>query len=62
MAYTNTQTAGNANILAIGWNDVTANLTSVTDSAGNTYHQGVAKLTGNDAPRDVHGLAWHKSR
>src|SRR4029077_2193077 len=31
VTYTNTQTAGNVNILAIGWNDITANLTSVTD-------------------------------
>ncbi len=41
VTYTNTQTAGNVNILAIGWNDVTANLTSVTDSAGNTYQAAV---------------------
>src|SRR6185295_10198496 len=42
VTYTNTQTAGNVNILAIGWNDATANLTSVTDSAGNTYQAAVA--------------------
>jgi hypothetical protein len=41
VAYTNTQTAGNVNILAIGWNDVTANITSVTDSAGNTCQAAV---------------------
>jgi len=37
VVYTNTQTTGNVNILAIGWNDITANITDVTDSAGNTY-------------------------
>ena len=41
VTYTNTQSAGNVNILAIGWNDATANLTSVTDSAGNTYQAAV---------------------
>ncbi len=41
VTYTNTQTAGNVNILAIGWNDDTANLTNVTDSAGNTYQAAI---------------------
>ena len=31
------QTAGDTNILAIGWNDATSNITSVSDSAGNVY-------------------------
>src|SRR5262245_11244120 len=35
--YTAAQAAGNLNILAIGWNDVTANIANVTDSVGNTY-------------------------
>src|SRR5262245_3557516 len=37
VAYTNAQTAGNLNILAIGWNDLIANITSVAASAGNPY-------------------------
>ena len=36
--YTNAQTAGDLNILAIGWNDEGANITNATDSAGNTDH------------------------
>jgi hypothetical protein len=35
--YTAAQTAGNTNILAIGWNSGSSNLTSVTDSMGNVY-------------------------
>jgi hypothetical protein len=31
------QTAGNMNVVAIGWADSTTNLVSVTDGAGNTY-------------------------
>ena len=37
VTYTSAQIAGNTNILAIGWNDATSNITSVVDSAGNTY-------------------------
>ena len=35
--YTAAQTAGNINIVAVGWNDATSSITSVTDSAGNLY-------------------------
>ena len=37
VAYTNAQIVGDTNILAIGWSNTTSNITSVTDSAGNTY-------------------------
>ena len=37
VTYTNAQTAGNTNILAIGWKNTTSNITSVMDAAGNTY-------------------------
>ncbi|MGW5238720.1 PQQ-dependent sugar dehydrogenase [Monashia sp. NPDC004114] len=35
--YTAVQTAGNTNVVAIGWNSATGTISSVTDSAGNTY-------------------------
>jgi hypothetical protein len=44
LAYPQAQTAGNLNVVVIGWNDATANVSSVTDSAGNTY-QVAAPLT-----------------
>ena len=37
LAYANAQAAGDTNIIAVGWNDATSTITSVTDSAGNTY-------------------------
>ena len=37
VAYPAAQTAGDTNIVAIGWNDTTSTITSVTDSAGNAY-------------------------
>jgi hypothetical protein len=35
------QTAGNLNVVVVGWNDTTATLNTVTDKAGNTYQLAV---------------------
>jgi hypothetical protein len=35
--YTKAQTAGNLNVVVVGWNDSTAKITSVTDSHDNAY-------------------------
>jgi Protein of unknown function (DUF4038)/Putative collagen-binding domain of a collagenase len=35
--YSGAQTAGNTNIVAVGWNNATSNITSLTDSRGNVY-------------------------
>jgi hypothetical protein len=37
VAYVNPQTAGNLNIVAVGWGDTTSLISSVKDSKGNTY-------------------------
>jgi hypothetical protein len=37
VVYRRSQTAGHTNVLAIGWNDSTSSIASVTDSAGNAY-------------------------
>ena len=37
IAFAAAQTAGNLNVVAIGWNDTTATVASVTDTSGNTY-------------------------
>jgi hypothetical protein len=37
VAYSAAQTAGNLNIVAIGWTDGSSSVTSVTDTKGNTY-------------------------
>src|SRR5713101_4201791 len=37
VTYTGAQTAGNTNVIAIGWNDNTSSVTSVTDTSGNAY-------------------------
>ena len=52
--YTNAQTAGNTNILAIGWNNTTSNITSVTDSAGNTYQLAVPTARGTGISQAIY--------
>jgi glucose/arabinose dehydrogenase/PKD repeat protein len=46
LPFTAAQTAGNLNILAIGWNDATSTITSVSDSAGNSYQVAAATSRG----------------
>ena len=41
------QTAGNLNIVVVGWNDITSTISSVTDSLGNTYAQAAGLVTGS---------------
>ncbi len=45
--YPTDETAGDTNILAIGWNDTTANIASVVDGAGNVYHPAIATYRGS---------------
>ncbi len=46
VTYPAAQTAGNLNVVAVGWNDTTSSVTSVTDSRGNTYAQAGTTITG----------------
>jgi fibronectin type 3 domain-containing protein len=39
--YTAAQTAGNLNVVAVGWNDTTTQVASVTDTKGNVYQRAV---------------------
>ena len=45
--YTAAQTAGNLNVLVVGWNDSTAQIKSVQDSQGNTYQLAVGPTVTN---------------
>ena len=53
VTYTGAQTAGDTNILAIGWNNTTSTVTSVVDSAGNTYRLAVPKASGNGVSQAI---------
>jgi hypothetical protein len=52
--YPQSQTAGNANILAIGWNDAVANITNVSDSASNNYQIAVPTFRGNGMSQAIY--------
>ncbi len=54
VAYPSAQTTGNANLLAIGWNDDTANLTNVTDSAGNVYQTAIPVFRGGGMSQAIY--------
>jgi hypothetical protein len=42
--YLSAQTAGNLNVVVVGWNDSTATVASVTDSVGNSYSLAAAPI------------------
>jgi hypothetical protein len=44
VTYAGAQTAGNLNVVVVGWNDSTATVSSVTDSIGNTYALAAAPI------------------
>ena len=54
VTYTGAQVAGDTNILAIGWNNATSNITSVTDSAGNTYQVAVPTARGSGVSQAIY--------
>ena len=46
MNYPVQQTAGNLNIVVVGWNDTSSTVSGVTDSRGNSYSQAGTMVTG----------------
>jgi hypothetical protein len=46
LSYGVAQTAGNLNLVVVGWNDTTSTVSSVSDSRGNTYTQAGTTVTG----------------
>ncbi|HJW69519.1 MAG TPA: hypothetical protein VJ829_09185 [Candidatus Binatia bacterium] len=55
--YADAQQAGDTNIVAVGWNDTTSGITSVTDTAGNVYHPAVATFRGNGLSQAIYYAA-----
>ncbi len=54
IAYPSAQIAGDANIVAIGWNDATSTITSVTDSAGNAYQVAAPTTQGSGVSQAIY--------
>jgi hypothetical protein len=49
VTYAAAQAAGNLNVVIVGWNDTTAQVSSVTDSKGNVYQLAVGPMQVNTA-------------
>ncbi len=54
VAYSTAQTAGDLNVVIVGWNDSTATVKSVTDSAGNTYTLAIGPTTGTALSESIY--------
>jgi hypothetical protein len=54
VTYPRTQTAGNLNIIVVGWNDTTASVQSVRDSAGNAYSLAIGPTGGTALRQSIY--------
>ena len=52
--YLSAQTAGNLNIVVVGWNDSTSAVSSITDSKGNTYLRAVGPTVGTKLTQSIY--------
>jgi hypothetical protein len=52
--YPSAQTAGNLNIVAVGWNDTSAAVSSVVDSLGNPYTLALGPTTGTALSQSIY--------
>jgi PKD repeat protein len=52
--FTQAQSAGNLNVVVVGWNESTGNITSVTDGAGNTYQVAAATVRGTGLSQAIY--------
>ncbi|MGB7134586.1 MAG: hypothetical protein WBD46_04835, partial [Acidobacteriaceae bacterium] len=54
VAYAKAQTAGDLNVVVVGWNDTTAAVQSVQDSAGNVYHLAIGPTVGQAVEQSIY--------
>src|SRR5581483_7004810 len=54
VTYPQAQAAGNTNIVAVGWNDATSTVASVTDSAGNSYRLAAPVARGSGVSQAIY--------
>jgi IPT/TIG domain/Chitobiase/beta-hexosaminidase C-terminal domain len=57
VAFPGPQTAGDLNIVVVGWNDATSSVASVKDSAGNTYNLGIGPTVGTALQQSIYYAA-----
>ncbi len=54
VAYPGAQTAGDLNVVVVGWNDTTATVQSVKDSAGNSYSLAIGPTSGTALRQSIY--------
>src|ERR1700683_4489414 len=54
VAYSTAQTTGDLNVVIVGWNDASASVQSVTDSAGNHYSLAIGPTTGTALRQSIY--------
>jgi hypothetical protein len=54
LSYSNAETAGDLNIVVVGWNDTVSTVKSVTDSAGNVYHLAIGPTSGSGLRQSIY--------
>jgi hypothetical protein len=54
VAYSKAETAGDLNIVVVGWNDTTATVQSVKDSAGNNYSLAIGPTIGTRLQQSIY--------
>jgi hypothetical protein len=54
VAFNAAQTAGNLNLVAVGWNDIQAAVASVSDTAGNVYARAVGPTVGSGLTQSIY--------
>ncbi|HTM89353.1 MAG TPA: IPT/TIG domain-containing protein [Terriglobales bacterium] len=52
--YSLAQTQGNLNLVVVGWNDTSASVSSISDSAGNTYLLAIGPTTASGARQSIY--------
>jgi hypothetical protein len=54
VTYTLAQTAGNLNVVVVGWNDTTSTVSTVSDSLGNNYVLAIGPTTGTGLRQSIY--------
>ena len=57
VSYPGAQTLGDLNVVVVGWNDTTATVQSVKDSAGNTYSLAIGPTSGTALRQSIYYAA-----
>ncbi len=61
VTYTVVQTAGNLNVVVVGWNDTTSTVSMVSDSLGNNYALAIGPTTGTGLRQSIYYAAGIKA-